>query len=204
MSASRSRAAVAERVIAGAHADPALDAFRESALGYLGRGGVTRLSPSVVEQTVFELSRLRGDRYGSVRVLTTNGRPWLVLSTFARAPDDVVLFVFWWTDELHAFGQVLSEGLYLLDARAEKTDSAIELGLVVSSGQGNDTLAPQFVLHRLMQTPEPSDTWQVVWASQGLAAWRSSQGSVTFSGEGLARLDVPRRASDAGGASRSA
>lgn len=184
------REPVTERMVVGTRDDPALDAFRESILGYLGRGGVTRLTPSVVEQTVVELAHLRGDHYGSVRVLTQNGRPWLVLDTFSRTPDDMALFVFWWTDELHAFGQVLSEGLYMLDARARKGTDAIELGLVLSAGQGSQTLAPQFLLYQLPLTQQQANTWQPVWSSQGLAAWRSSQGTVTFSGEGLERIEV--------------
>lgn len=185
------RAPVVERMIEGTRADPAIDAFREAALGYLGRGGVTRLSPSVVEQTVFELSRLRGDRYGSVRVLTQpSGRPWLVLTTFARSPQEVVLFIFWWTDELHAFAQVLDEGLYLLDARAQETADAIELGLVVSTDQGKETMAPHFVLRRLPQKPAPADTWRAVWSSFDKPDWRSSQGAVTLAGDDLAQITV--------------
>lgn len=185
------REPVAEQVIEGTRADPALDAFRESALGYLGRGGITRLAPAVVEQTVYELSRLRGDRYGSVRVLTqAAGRPWLVLTTFARTPQDAVLFVFWWTDELHAFAQVLGEGIYLLDARAMAASDAIELGLVVATEQAGETLAPQFILRRLPQTPAPADTWRVVWSSHNAVDWRSNQGTVTFLGSGLDQLAV--------------
>ncbi len=180
--------AVPERVVVGTRSDPALDAFRDSALGYLRRGGITRLTPAIVEQTVFELARLRGDRYGSVRVLAMNGRPWLVLDAFARSANDVVLLVFWWTDELHAYGQVLSEGQYLLDVRAMQTGAAIELGLITSPGQGSDALAPQYTLHRLPLLPQPGDTWGAVWTSQGNAAWRSSQGAVSFSGDGLERI----------------
>lgn len=180
----------AEVMVVGAREDPALDAFRDSALGYLGRGGVTRLSPSVVEQTLFELARLRGDRYGSVRVLTQNERPWLVLQTFSRAPGNAVLLIFWWTDELHAFGQVLSEGVYLRDGRAQATADNVEMGIVVSEGQSGQPLAPQYLFYQRQVTPEQSDTWQPVWSSEGMAAWHSSEGEVTFVGAGLDRLDV--------------
>ncbi len=181
---------ISETMVVGAREDPALDAFRDSALGYLGRGGVTRLSPSVVEQTLFELARLRGDRYGSVRVLTRNGRPWLVLDTFARTPDDATLFVFWWADELHAFGQVLSEGPYWMDGRAQTAAAGLELGIIVSPGQSGQALAPQYLLYQLPSTPEQSDTWQLLWSSQGVAAWLSSQGAVTFGSDGLDRIEV--------------
>jgi hypothetical protein len=178
-----------EIVVVGTRSDPTLDGFRDNALSYLGRGGVTRLSPGVVEQTMFELARLQGDRYGSVKVLTANGRPWLVLDTFARTSDDASLFIFWWADELHAYGQILNQGLYLLDARTLKTSSAVELGLIVSHGQGS-TLAPQFLLLRLPGAPDIGDTWGLLWSSQGLADWRSNQGTVTLAGDGLDRLEV--------------
>ena len=182
---------VTEQVAAGARADPAFDAFRESALGYLGRGGVTRLSPSVVENTMFELARLRGDRYGSTRVITRQGRPWLVLNTFARSPESGILTIFWWTDELHAFAQVLGEDLNPIDARAVAAADGLELGLIASAGQSGDTVAPQYTLLRLPDTPAgQSPVWRSVWSSLAADGWRSSQGSASFTGDGLDSLAV--------------
>lgn len=192
-----------EQVIVGSRDDPPLDTFRSVALAYLGRGGVTRLSPAVVEQTLFELARLQGDRYGSVRVLTCNGRPWLVVQSFAPAANDVALLVFWWSDELHSFDQIVSEGVYMLDGRAQQTTAGIELGLIVSSSQSGEASAPQYLLLRLPFDPSAqtlADTWQLLWSSLGVAEWRSSQGTVVFAGSGLERLDV-RGASSAAGAS---
>ncbi len=185
---------IPERVVVGTRENPILDAFREAALTYLGRGGVTRLSPSVVEQTLFELARQWGDRYGSVRILTRRDRPWLVVQTFARTPDEVAAFVFWWTDELHAFGQIVAEGLTLLDARAQEGGAGPELGLVLtagqasqagSGGQAEETQAPHFMLFRLL-----GQSWQRLWTSQGAASWRSSLGTVSFGGADLERLEV--------------
>ena len=189
---------VTEQVAVGARNDPAFDAFRESALGYLGRGGVTRLSPSVVENTMFELARLRGDRFGSTRVITRDGRPWLVVNTFARSPESGILTVFWWTDELHAFAQVLNEGLNLIDARAVAIGGGYELGLIISAGQSGDALAPQYSLQHLPAAAAGQlAIWRPIWSSLAADGWHSSQGSAAFTGDGLDGLSVKGVASAA-------
>lgn len=184
--------ATPEVVRLGSAASPPLDAFREVALAYLGRGAVTRLSPSVVEQTLFELARQRGDRYGSVRVLPRNERNWLVVQTFARTPEEATVVLFWWADELHAYAQVLGERMSLLDARATTDGAVVELGLVVASNPVS-AAAPQYMLFRLPGGWTSSDlaaTWRSVWSSQGREDWLSAQGTVSFSGDGLERLEV--------------
>lgn len=185
--------ATPEIILLGGRDSAQFDTFRDAALTYLGRGGVPRLSGPVVEQALFELARLQGDRHGSVRVIERNNRSWLVLQTFARAPDEATLLVFWWADELRAFAQVVGEGTHLLDVRAEQRAGAVELAAVLVAGQRPDLAAPQLVLLRLpldSATGEPADTWRAQWSSFGHPAWISAAGTVAFAGAGLDRLHV--------------
>lgn len=177
----------AEQVAVGARPDPALDAFREAALAYLGRGGVPRLSAPVIQQTLFEMARQHGDRYGSLRILTRGELPRLILQTFARTVDEATLLVFWWHgSEYQARGQVLSEGWNLRDGRENAAGAGTELGLVlVPAAEPADMAAPQYSLLRLS-----NQAWRKLWSSAGQAAWQSAQGNVAFADATLDRLVV--------------
>ena len=179
------------RVGIGAQPRPDLDAFQAAASLVLSQPGASRLPPQQIEESLRELARQKGG--SQFRVLHVSAPRPITFVSFAASKADPVLIVYWWGDGATAMSQRLVASASPLDARVEAVGDRWELGLTYTRA-GVEAPTQHFALFAL--NPEG---WLPLWSSERAAAWRSSYGTVTFSGNELARLVVVGQQTSSGG-----